>query len=89
MLVALSQAISVIGKYITTRPNTANLWFDKKVPADLRARYGKDHIRESLKTSDRLEAIRRASALKITIKPSSRCSVGTRRWPLPTLSRPL
>lgn len=63
MLVALTQAISVIGKYIATRPNTANLWFDKKVPADLRARYGKDHIRESLKTSDRLEAIRKASAL--------------------------
>jgi integrase len=66
MLIALTQAISVSGKYVTTRPNSAFFWFDRKVPADLRTRFGKLHLRESLETTDKLEAIRRADAVNKT-----------------------
>ena len=60
------------GKYVTTRPNSAYFWFDRKVPADLRTRFGKLHLRESLGTANKLEAIRRADALNKTFEAQFR-----------------
>ncbi|WP_147376799.1 DUF6538 domain-containing protein [Noviherbaspirillum saxi] len=60
MLFALSAAVSIKTRYIEKRGNVYQ--FVMRVPTDLAERFGRDRIRESLKTNDSKEAISKANA---------------------------
>jgi hypothetical protein len=56
VLFALNKAVSIKARHIEKPGNVFQVVI--RVPADLIHRYGKDRIRESLKTRDAKEAIR-------------------------------
>lgn len=61
MILPLSAAVSIKTRFIEKRGNVFQ--FVMRVPSDLIEKFGKDRIRESLKTTDPQEAIRKADQL--------------------------
>jgi integrase len=63
LIIRLSKSISIVARYIHKRTNSPYWQFCLRVPTDLRDRYRSPWLRESLKTTDEREAMRRADKL--------------------------